>query len=186
MSETAPQDSRTWTDWQVGYLLRNAGRIPADTLCEKLERDPAEVERVTARLRTLGYPVSLTLAVCPSCGNMAPLSYSLGICEPCHQRRLYARVQGSAARAFRSLTMADRATYEETEAETSTRKYDPMPSAEMVSSDADAVERMRAEDKYLTDMAEWQAKRLHRQVKAAQKRKERMLHKIQAYPLQMA
>lgn len=183
MAEESKGKPQAWTEWQLRYLLRNAGRIPADTLCENLERDTAEVERVTARLRTLGYPVSLTLAICPTCGEMAPLKQWSGICDACNQQRLYRRTLNKSAEVFRRLTPKDRATYEDCDAETGGRKFDSLPLPTLVCSDADVVERMRAEDAALTARAEWRAKRIERKRRAAQKRKERMMKKVRAYSL---
>lgn len=178
MGEEAKGKPQTWTEWQLRYLLRNAGRIPTKNLCENLERDPAEVERVTARLRALGYPVSLTLAVCPTCGAIAPL-LDMGICEACKNAKLLNRIDDAQSLVLQLLSGEDRAIYLDTEAEKASRKYDPMPKPTHPLDESNPVEVMRAEDKTLSDLAEWRARLINRELRAAQKRKERMARKAE-------
>ena len=155
--------------------MESAGRVPKRTLCQKLNRDPDEVEAVAARIRATGYPISLTVETCPMCGRRAPLVYSTGICKPCQYRRAYGKTQREIADMLPLLSMRDRATYEDTEAKTGTaRACDPMPKPPVLAESASEEERMRAEDAYCVDLAEWEARRMHRALKAAQKRKERI------------
>lgn len=172
-----PKAVRPWSTWELRYLLRNAGRIPKQTLFEKLEREPAEIERVIARLRQLGLPVYLSFATCPMCGRIAPLVPHLGICEPCNYVRRLAKIQDATTEIFSLLPSKDQAIYIETEADRGGRIIESMPKPVPIPEGASPLERMRAEDKRIEDLVRWQAKNLHRELRAAQKRKERMARK---------
>ena len=67
--------------------------------------------------------------------------------------------------------------YEATEAETGSRP-DPMPRSPKTEG-MDAYERARAEEEHDEAMEQWAARYLMRQVKAAQKRKERIQRKVE-------
>ena len=65
---------REWSTVELGILLRYAGHSPIEWIAEKLDRPREEVEDVAARVRATGYPIWLTLEVCPQCGQPARLS----------------------------------------------------------------------------------------------------------------
>ena len=74
------------------------------------------------------------------------------------------------------LSAADRATYERTEAQRETRG-DPMPATPRTSG-MGAYDRAVAMERHDIAMERWQAARLRRLLKAAQKRKERVSKKV--------
>lgn len=172
---------RKWTEDDLRCLIENAGRVPVKVLCRKLKREPEEVEAVAARIRATGYPISLVVETCPMCGRRAPIVYSLGICRPCQYRRAYGKTQREIADILPLLTAEDRATYEDTEADLGGRVHEDMPTTgPKPAPNATPAELMAYEDAQCEAMAEWEARRIHRELKAAQKRKERIARKARA------
>lgn len=169
---------RKWTAEELGYLLENAGRVPLGDLCEAMGRPRETLEAVAARVRECGYPISLTTATCPMCGRRAPLDWKTGICRPCLHGARHAETQRQISEILQFLSAEDRAIYEDSEAEVGQpRVREQMPKPPTLSRDASETDRMRAEDAYCLDLAEWEARRSHRILKAAQKRKERIRRK---------
>jgi hypothetical protein len=172
---------RKWTEDDLRCLIENAGRVPLKVLCQKLKREPEEVEAVAARIRATGYPISLTVETCPMCGRRAPIVYSTGICKPCQYRRAYGKTQREIADMLPLLTAEDRATYEDTESDLGSRVHDDMPTpSPKPAPNATPAELMAYEDARCEAMADWEARRIHRKLKAAQKRKERIARKARA------
>ena len=98
---------------------------------------------------------------------------SEGICEPCRRRRQLTKVQGRISDLLAKLPPEERAVYDATEAETESG-WDPMPPPPSLAD----LERARAEEAREIAVEDWLARNLRRQVKAAQKRKERIEKKV--------
>lgn len=180
MTQARTRKTGRWSEEELRYLVESAGRVPKRTLCQKLNRDPDEVEAVAARIRSTGYPISLNVETCPMCGRRAPIVYSLGICKPCQYRRTIAQVRKQTAELLRLVAPDEREAYARTETSLGGRTFDPMPDIPAIPEDATEVERAAYEDARCAAMAEWEARNLHRQIKAAQKRKERIARKARA------
>lgn len=176
----ATNEARHWSCSELETLLGDAGRVSIEKLTKKLGRTREELEWVVARLRAFGYPVSLTLAICPMCGNMAPIVYGEGICWPCHYRRALERTQAQIASLLPLLSPEDRKTYEDTEAQLGGYIIEGMPTSRSPRSTANALNRVREEDKALASLSDWEARRIRRALKASQKRKERISRKARA------
>ncbi|MFR5092536.1 MAG: hypothetical protein ACLTDR_11530 [Adlercreutzia equolifaciens] len=115
------------------------------------------------------------LATCPSCGARRSRMGSEGICEPCRRRRQLAKVQGRISDLLAKLPPGERAVYDATEAETrAAGTRCPSPSLAGLG----RYERARAEEAREIAVEDWLARNLRRQVKAAQKRKERIEKKL--------
>lgn len=175
------QSPPDWTESELAFLIENAGRMPRKMLCKRMGRSSDEIEAVVARLRKIGYPISLDVETCPMCGRRAPIVYSLGICKPCQYRRAYGKTQREIADMLPLLTAEDRATYEDTESDLGSRVHDDMPTpSPKPAPNATPAELMAYEDAQCKAMADWEARRIHRKLKAAQKRKERIARKARA------
>ena len=67
---------------------------------------------------------------------------------------------------------------EETEAEKGSRVYDPMPKPPTYSNPPTRYQRRKDEEAHDRAMEQWEARRIHRELKAAQKRKERIQRRL--------
>lgn len=170
-----------WTTEQVAYLIENAGRVPKREISLHVKKSAKAVERMAARLREQGHPVELRyfesrLVFCPSCGCMRLTAAEKGICEPCRRRDQLEAVQARISELWPLLTPAQRDLYEDTEAETESRR-DPMPKKPDTAGMSYYRQQSRLE-RWLIECEQIQAANLMREVKAAQKRKERIEKKI--------
>lgn len=167
-----------WSTEEVLYLIDHAGRCPKREICQHLKRSSKSVERKASWLRERGYSVELRcyspkLATCPACGCLrSTVDHRSGICEPCRRREQLATIQGRIAELYPLLSPTDRDLYEMTEAETASQiEPAPMPpNTQGMSRYAAAKTR----EGYEIDLERWTAANLQRQIKAAQKRKERI------------
>ena len=170
-----------WRESELAYIREHAGRVPAREIRKALRVSRNQLKHAAARMREAGEDVDLRCfsprtVVCPSCGMARTLFGSEGICEPCRLSRRLTETEAEIAGLLPLLSPADRAVYERTEAQRETRG-DPMPSAPRTAG-MSAYERARAEERHDMAMERWQAARLHRMLKAAQKRKERVSRKV--------
>ncbi len=173
-------------DWQldeVRYLLDNAGSVPKHEICRKLRRSSKSVECMASRLRKQGHAIDLRCyqsqaITCPSCGRSSLTTRETGICRPCTLRRRLAATEGQISDLLRRLPPDVRSIYEDTEAEKGARIIDPMPRMPTRPEPPTRYQRLRDEESYDKAMEEWEARRLQRELKAAQKRKERIQRKV--------
>ena len=161
-----------------------AGTMPERELRRRLKLSKNQLRYAISTLRKMGVTVSTrywepTLEQCPSCGRMSATLGRHGICEPCRRRRQLAAIEARTAALLEQLPPDQRAVYEATEAETGSRP-DPMPRSPRTEG-MDAYERARAEEEHDEAMEQWAARYLMRQVKAAQKRKERIQKKVDRF-----
>lgn len=158
-----------------------AGKVPPREIRRQLRLSKRQLYYACELLRAQGKSVSLrfhhsNLEYCPSCGCMRSTLGDHGICEPCRKARQLDEIQSRATLIFEQLPAEDRALYADTEAELSS-KADPMPRPRPMAG-LSAYERAKASDEYDLAMEQWSIRNLSRQVKAAQKRKERMERKL--------
>ena len=173
-------------DWKVEdvrYLLENAGRLPKRDICQHLKRSSRSVESKARWLRLRGYAVDLrhhksVLRPCPSCGCLSGHLGREGICEPCRRRDQLATIHARIADLLPLLPIEERDTYEQTEAETES-KWDPRPKVPNTSG-LSYYAKAKAEEAYALAIEEWSATNLRREIKAAQKRKERIEKKVKS------
>ena len=173
-------------EWQldeVRYLLESAGRVPKHEICRKLRRSSKSVEHMASRLRSQGYAISLRCyqsqaITCPSCGRSSLTAWETGICRPCTLRRRLAATEGQISDLLRRLPADVRSIYEDTEAEKGAHIIDPMPRMPTYAEPPTLYQRLRDEEAYDKAMEEWEARRIQRELKAAQKRKERIQRKV--------
>lgn len=174
---------RPWTARDVRFLLDNAGTMPQRDICRSLKRSSKAVEHMASRLRSQGYKIDLRYyepqtITCPSCGRRSATAKETGICRPCTLRRRLAATEGAIADLMGRLPADVRAIYEDTEAELGPRAYDPMPRPPTHRGRPTPYQRRRDEEAYDRAMEEWEARRAHRELKAAQKRKERIQRRL--------
>ena len=174
---------KEWSVAEIRWLLDNAGSIPKREICRRLKRSSSSVKHMAHRLNKQGYSVSLRCyepkaTICPSCGRMSLTTRNSGICEPCSLQRQLTSIESQISDLLAQLPPDIRAIYEETEAEKSTRVIDPMPKRPVYRETPTRYQRLKDEEAYDAEVEAWVAKRYHRKVKAAQKRKERIMHKL--------
>ena len=172
---------REWTTAEIAFVLENAGTMERRAICRSLRRSKCAVESKVRDLRREGLDVTLRclrskLSTCPACGALRSRMGSEGICEPCRRRRQLAKVHGRIARLLAQLSPAERAVYDDTEAETESA-FDPPPPPPRLDG-LSAYERAKAREAREIEVEDWLSRNLRRQVKAAQKRKERIQKKL--------
>lgn len=172
-----------WTVDEVRYLTENAGRIPKREICQYLRRSGKSVECKAAWLRARGHAVDLrhhksVLYPCPSCGCLSGHLGRQGICEPCRRREQLAIIHARIADLFPLLPREERDKYEKREAETQS-KWDPMPKAPSTQG-LSYYAKAKAQEAHVLAIERWAAANLLREIKAAQKRKERIEKKVKS------
>ncbi len=169
-----------WRESELAYIRDHAGRVPAREIRKALRVSREQLKGAVRWMRARGEDVDLRCftsrtLVCPSCGMARTLFGSEGVCEPCRLARRLAETEAEIADLLPLLSPADRATYERTDAQRETRG-DPMPASPRTSG-MGPYDRAMAEERHDIAMERWQAARLRRLLKAAQKRKERVSKK---------
>lgn len=175
---------RAWTTHEDEFLVANAGRLTKRQIAERLRRTNRAVEAEARRLRQRGVDVCLrchrsTMAVCPACGRMRTALGESGLCGPCMAERRLERIQADTARLIAMLPADERSLYAQTEAEVESSAPE-RPKRPRVPQGAPYRVRARLEDRYDADVEAWEEALLTRRIKAAQKRKERIRHKVEA------
>lgn len=169
-----------WRESELAYIRERAGKVPAREIRKALRVSREQLKGAVRWMRARGEDVDLRCfsprtLVCPSCGMARTLFGAEGICEPCRLSRRLAETEAEIAELLPLLSAPDRATYERTEAQRETRG-DPMPATPRTSG-MGAYDRAVAMERHDIAMERWQAARLKRLLKAAQKRKERVSKK---------
>lgn len=162
--------------------MEHAGRVPRREICKNLRRSTASVRYMANRLRTAGIDISMrcyvpSTEICPACGCRRATLGKSGICELCERRDQLATIHGRIAELLPLLPPEELATYEETEAETASR-IDPNPTPPAIPRGASYYRRMKAEEQYDRAVEAWAVKNIKREIKAVQKRKERIEDKV--------
>lgn len=170
-----------WRESELAYIRELAGKVPAREIRKALRVSREQLKGAVRWMRARGEDVDLRCfsprtLVCPSCGMARTLFGAEGICEPCRLSRRLAETEAEIAGLLPLLSAPDRATYERTEARRETRG-DPMPATPRTSG-MGAYDRAVAMERHDIAMERWQAARLKRLLKAAQKRKERVSKKV--------
>lgn len=169
-----------WRESELAYIRERAGKVPAREIRKALRVSREQLKGAVRWMRARGEDVDLRCfsprtLVCPSCGMARTLFGAEGICEPCRLSRRLAETEAEIAELLPLLSAPDRATYERTEAQRETRG-DPMPATPRTSG-MGAYDRAVAMERHDIAMERWQAARLKRLLKAAQRRKERVSKK---------
>lgn len=172
---------RDWTTSEVSYLVEMAGRIPKREICKHLRRTSSSVRGKAQDLRSHGEPVDLrchrtSLEACPACGCMRSTLGKHGICKPCRQRAQLATIHSRIAALLPRLPFEEREKYIDAESIVGSEAI-PMPQLRIPDGISHYM-RCLIRDRHDRAMEAWQIRNLERQVKAAQKRKERIEEKV--------
>lgn len=172
---------RPWTSLDEAYLLQHAGHDPLRDICKHLGKSKSAVTSKAHELRAAGHNIDLRhyvskLEICPACGCMRSSMAKHGICEVCRKRVQLSAIHSRISRLLHQLPFEEREIYANTEAETESVP-DPMPRAPRLQG-LSYYKRCKAKAEHDKAMEAWQCRTLHRQIKAAQKRKERIEKKI--------
>ncbi len=164
------------------FLRENAGKVPKRDICQMLKRSSASVSRKAAELRWQGGCPSLkyyvpTMEPCPSCGKLSATINRTGMCEPCRRRDQLAGIHAQIADLMAQLTPEDRDTYERMESKVEST-LEPLPEPPDTSR-MTPYRRAYREEMHAAKVEQVVASNLRRQVKAAQKRKERIREKVE-------
>ena len=175
--------TRPWRVEDTRYLLDNAGRIPKAEICERLNRTDKAVEHMAAKLRRQGYAVDFRCyqseaTICPHCGRKTYTAKFAGMCRPCALNRRLNDIEGRIATLLLKIPPEERNLYEKSEALRQSYVFDPMPDKPTYTGKPSRYRLLKDADEYDRAMEEWLIKGLWRKVRAAQKRKERIEHKV--------
>ena len=172
---------RDWTVSEEKFLIANAGFLTKRDICELLKRPAESVTQKVKALRRQGHDISLrcfesTLEPCPSCGHQSATIGRKGICEPCRRRDQLATIHARIADLMPLLSNEERDIYEKTEAEIESSR-DPLPKAPNTRH-LSRYKAMKADEEHAIALERCVSNNLRREVKAAQKRKERIEEKV--------
>lgn len=175
-----------WTTSEEAYLLENAGKVPVRELCRHLRKSRDAVLSKARHMREEGRPVVLRCftprtEICPACGCSRATLGVVGICLPCRKREQLAAIEARIAELMPMLPKAYRDRYEETEAERGS-KADPIPRPPSVPKGTPYYVRMKAQERWEIEVERAVIRNLEREIKAAQKRKERIEKKAKSMP----
>lgn len=174
---------RTWRASDYERIAELAGKVPASEIRRELRLSKGQLDNARRRMNAAGANVSLRyrespLSVCPACGCMRSTVEGSrdGICEPCRRERQLMAIEAAIADLMERLPPEERAIYEGTQSETgsSARPAPPPPDTRGMT----PYRRARAEEAHDVAMEEWAAANLGRRIKAAQKRKERIMKRL--------
>lgn len=175
---------RAWTTDELSFLSENAGVLTKKEIAERLGRTPESVAQAAKRLNRQGAGVSLRKpysgSLCPSCGCERLIwtqrGKAAGMCRICEKKAQIATVKARMAKLAPRLSPEDRAAYARTEAQTQSSmlpKPKPKPKPKR-SARKTPAKKAREERKRKAALEAWEVGCLHRELRAAQKRKERM------------
>lgn len=176
-----------WTMDEVAYLIESAGAVPEREICARLGRSAESVRHMARRLRKQGVPVSLRhheprTVVCPACGRRSATARETGICRPCQLRRRLAKEEAEMSDLMARMPAAARAAYERSESHTGVpRVTEPRPARPRKDPNATRYERDRDADAYAVALEQWEVRRLTRQLRTEQRRRERMAAKLKKF-----
>lgn len=173
--------AKVWTTKDLKQVYELVGKIPPREIRRKLRLSKRQLYYACELLRKQGKNVTLRcytsrLDYCPACGCRRSTLGSYGICEPCRKTKQLEDIKYRSALIFEQLPMHERAVYEETDTEIGSNSI-PMPKPRSLKG-LNSYERAKAIDDYDLAMEQWSIANLTRQVKSAQKRKERMEKKL--------
>ena len=177
------QHARPWTKGEERFLAENAGRMPRRDICRELRRSSSSVYAKAHQLRRRGIPVELRCWVprcwpCPKCGRMRSVMKSDGTCQVCRERDALRRCRDETDALLARLDPAERAAYEAADRWLGSR-VDPLPPEPDVPEGASLYVRTRERDLWLLACEGVEIANARRELKAAQKRKERVCRKVE-------
>lgn len=175
-----------WTVAEERFLVASAGKMPKREICRRLRRSSASVRCKAASLRRAGIDVDLrfhrtAMVPCQRCGSPSGTVNRTGVCEPCRRRAQLAAIQARIASLLPQLPQEERALYAATEAKLGSGA-DPLPEPPDTSG-LSGPSRAYREEAHALAVEQTVARNLRRQVKAAQKRKERIEKKVKSMRL---
>lgn len=170
---------KDWTLRETLTVREFAGTIPIFTLAHDLRRDVRDVAIEAYRIGAPFVYVGTPLFWCDECASWRVKLTPSGICPLCSKRRQLARIEGSISDLLAQLPLEQREIYADTEAERGSIKRDDAPTAPDTRQ-MDNRAAVAALSRYYADYDRWETKKAHRLVKAAQKRKDRIRHKVEA------
>lgn len=168
---------RDWTLRETLYVRDWAGALPLSVVAAHLRRNWQEVASEAARLGVpivyMGRPVYW----CDECAGLVGRLHRSGVCWKCAYRRQLAQIEARTAALMKRLPWDEIENYSVREAERAPRRRDPAPTPPDTLN-APPRAAVALQTAYLAALSEWEAKQARRQVKAAQKRKERVAAKV--------
>lgn len=170
---------RDWTLRETLFVRDYAGTVTLARLAAMLGRDVRDVASEAARLGVPFVYVGTPLEWCNECAGWTRKLAPSGLCPRCQARRYRRRVEGRVAALLRRLPRERREVYAVTEAERGARAHERPPAAPDVSG-MPPREAVAALSRFWAERSDWEAREEQRARKSAQKRKERIAHKVAA------
>lgn len=168
-----------WTLAEERFLIANAGKIPMAEICLMLKRPRQAIYHKAMRLNVSLRYIDPELETCPHCGHLSATINRKGMCEPCRKRDQLADIHARIAELLPLLPLEERVKYEREEARTGS-KADPLPSKPRPRRTTSDYRKKRIEEAYAIAVESVVSGNLNREVKAAQKRKERIEKKVKS------
>lgn len=161
----------------LDFIREHACLMGADEIARLLGATRPQVEAARRQMNRRGERITLRrfvprTVVCPSCGRARSSLGPGGVCEPCRLQARLDAVRADTADLLALLPRSERAVYERSEASVGSCP-EAMPRAPEVGG-MDRWHELRAHEEHDLAMEAWTAEWLRRQVKAAQKRRERV------------
>lgn len=170
---------QAWTVSEVETLRSLAGRVPVSTIARMLHRSAHSVELVASRNGISLRRYTSRLSPCPSCGRLsATIDRRRGVCRACILRAQLEAIHGRIALLMQLLPAEERATYQQSEVRTGSRRDPPPEPCKLPGKRASARAIAKAVERREMELEAWEIRNLHRRVRAAQKRKERIQKKV--------
>lgn len=179
---STPKTPRPWSEPERAYLRNAAGKQSLADIAQALERDASSVERAARELSLPLDPPTTKLVWCDKCATWrTSVNTSTGWCRVCTMRDQLIRREEACAEALAAMEPHERAVYEKTEAERTTKRLPPYPSKKHVPSSRQS-ERSTEDARYLEAMETWECRVLKLRYDAAKTRLRRMREKIGTNP----
>lgn len=162
-------------DWSVAeeqFLIANAGKLSRRELCKVLKRSTNSVRHKAQRLNVSLRCFEKTMEPCPSCGKLSATINRKGICEPCRRREQLMTINTRISELWPFLTYEQRCKYEKEDPKTGSKREPTPEPPDITRLPLHRQERLM--EYHAREVEAVVTRNLTREVKALQKRKERI------------
>lgn len=168
---------RDWTLDETLFVRDYAGTVPLALLAYYLRRNARDVAGECARLEVPFVYVGTPLFWCDECASWARRLDKSGRCRKCNLRHRLRNIEAKTADLMEKLPPEQQEVYAVFESKRGGRRF-PGPPVAPGASEMPPREAVAASTAYLAELSEWEAGKVYRAVKSAQKRKDRVAQKL--------